>query len=148
MDAVAVFPVPPFVAATLPVVFTWFPVATAVTFTANVHPPLAAIVPPVRETLCEPATAVTVPLPHEPVSPFGVATVNPAGNGSLNATPSSASDALELRMVKLSVVVPARPMVAAPNDLEILGGAPTVRFAVAVLPVPPLVEVTAPVVFV
>ena len=39
-------------------------------------------------------------------------------------------------------------MVAAPNTLVMVGGEATVRFAEAVLPVPPFVEVTAPVVFV
>src|SRR5689334_17577396 len=39
-------------------------------------------------------------------------------------------------------------MLAAPKALVMDGGAATVRFAVAVLPVPPLVEVTAPVVLV
>ena len=34
------------------------------------------------------------------------------------------------------------------NDLTMDGGAITVRFAVAVFPVPPLVELTAPVVLV
>jgi len=51
-------------------------------------------------------------------------------------------------IVKVSVVEPARPTDAAPKDFAMLGGAPTVRFAVAVFPVPPLVDVTEPVVFV
>ena len=49
--AVAVFPVPPFVALTAPVVFTCVPAVTPVTFTENVHVPLAAMVPPARLTL-------------------------------------------------------------------------------------------------
>jgi hypothetical protein len=39
-------------------------------------------------------------------------------------------------------------MLAAPKLLVIVGGAATVRFAEAVLPVPPLVDVTLPVVLV
>jgi len=50
-------------------------------------------------------------------------------------------------MVKVSEVVPFREMLAAPNALEITGGATgvsTVIDAEAVLPVPPFVEVTLP----
>ena len=39
-------------------------------------------------------------------------------------------------------------MLAAPNALVIVGGVATVKLAEAVLPVPPLVEVTFPVVLV
>jgi hypothetical protein len=110
--------------------------------------PVVAIVPPVSATLDEPAAAVTIPVPQVPVSPLGVDTTRPAGNGSVKATPVSAIEALEFVIVKLSGVEAARPIEAAPNDLLMLGGVPTVKFAVAVLPVPPLVELTAPVVFV
>jgi len=41
-----------------------------------------------------------------------------------------------------------RKMVVGLKDLVMLGGLATVRLALAVLPVPPLVEVTAPVVLV
>ena len=145
-EAVAVLPVPPFVALTAPVKLTWVPAVTAVTLTANVQLLLVAIVPPVRLTLPDPGAAVTVPAPHVPVRPFGVDTVSPRGRVSVKATPARAMDALELVMVKLRVVVAPRPSVAAPNDLAIEGGVPTASVADAVLPVPPLVEVTAPVV--
>src|SRR5262245_28919998 len=51
-------------------------------------------------------------------------------------------------MLNVSEVVPFNGMLAAPKVLVIDGGLATVRFAVAVLPVPPLTEVTAPVVLV
>src|SRR5262245_13132467 len=51
-------------------------------------------------------------------------------------------------MLNVSEVVPFNGMLAAPKVLVIDGGLATVRFAVAVLPVPPLVEVTLPVVLV
>src|SRR6478609_8179946 len=51
-------------------------------------------------------------------------------------------------MVKVSDVVPFSGMLAAPKALVIDGGEATVKLAVAVLPVPPLVEVTLPVVLV
>jgi hypothetical protein len=51
-------------------------------------------------------------------------------------------------MVSVSEVEPLIGTLAAPNALATDGGAATLRFAVAVFPVPPLVDVTAPVVFV
>src|SRR5436309_9108023 len=51
-------------------------------------------------------------------------------------------------MVKVSEVVPFSGMLAAPKALVMVGGVATVRFAEAVLPVPPLVELTLPVVLV
>ena len=89
-----------------------------------------------------------MPVPQVPVRPFGVATAKPAGKASVNATPASAIAALEFVIVKLKEVELPNPIEAAPNALEMLGGMPTERFAVAVLPVPPFVEVTFPVVFV
>src|SRR5262245_12921496 len=91
-----------------------------------------------------------VPPPHEPVRPLGVATVSPAGNGSLNATPVSAVEALGLLIVKVSTDVPPTGTDAGAKLLAIAGGDRgfTVSVAVAVLPVPPLVEVTAEVVLV
>lgn len=120
----------------------------AVTFTPKLHVPAAAMLPPDSDTTCEPATAVIVPLPQVPVRAGGVATSRPAGNESLKATPFNASEALGLVIVKVSVVEAPSPMDAAPNAFAIVGAAPTVRLAVALLPVPPLVEVIAPVVFV
>lgn len=148
MVAVAVLPVPPFVALTVPVVLTCVPAVTPVTFTENEHEPLAATLPPVKVTLEEPAAPVTVP-PQEPFSPFGVATTKPEGKLSVNATPVSATPfAGGLVIVKVRDVEPPNPMLAAPNALAMTGGLATVRFADAVFPVPPLVELTAPVVFV
>jgi hypothetical protein len=108
---------------------------------------LVARVPPERLTLDDPATAVAVPL-QVVVNPLGVATISPAGRVSLNATPVSATLVFGLVMVKLSDVVPFSGICAAPKDLVIVGAAATVRFAEAVLPVPPFVEVTLPVVLV
>jgi hypothetical protein len=51
-------------------------------------------------------------------------------------------------MLNVREVVPFNGIVAAPNTFVIAGGLATVKFAVAVLPVPPLVELTVPVVFV
>ena len=78
------------------------------------------------------------------VVPLG--TVIPAGNESVNETPVSPRLVFGFVMVKVSEVVPFSKMLDAPNALLMVGGAATVRLAVAVLPVPALVEVTAAVV--
>lgn len=51
-------------------------------------------------------------------------------------------------MVNVMLVVPFSGMVVAPNDFVMLGALATVSPALAVLPVPPLVELTFPVVLV
>jgi hypothetical protein len=53
-----------------------------------------------------------------------------------------------LLMAKVKLVALFSGIEAAPKALVIVGGVATVRLAEAVLPVPPLVEVTLPVVFV
>jgi hypothetical protein len=83
-------PVPPSVELILPVVLFFVPAVVPVTFTANVHELLAAIVPPERLTEPDPALAVIVPEPHVPVRPFGVETARPAGSVSVKATPEMA----------------------------------------------------------
>ena len=62
--------------------------------------------------------------------------------------PVSPSDAFGLLMLNVSVVEAFSRMLAAPNALLMVGGVATVKLADAVLPVPPLVEVTFPVVLV
>ena len=80
---------------------------------------------------------------------FGVlAITSPAGRLSVNARPVSATVVLGLVIENVNDVVPFKGMAAAPNDFVIDGAEATVKFAVAVFPVPPFVEVTAPVVFV
>ena len=114
---------PPLVDDTAPVVLIKFPNAVPLTPTVTVQLLLVAIDPPVSDTLPEPATAVAVP-PQLLVSPFGVATTSPAGRLSLNATPVSPTVlAAGLVMVNVSEVVPFKERLAAPNALEITGGA-------------------------
>jgi hypothetical protein len=147
--AVAWLPEPPSLEVTVPVVLTLCPPLVPTTFTENVQEPPAAIVPPERLTTEKPETVpvVMVPAPHDPVSPFGVATVRPAGNVSPNPTPVNATVAFGLVMVKLSVVVPFRLMLAAPNAFAMLGGPITVMLAVLlVAPGPLSVDETGPVV--
>src|SRR5262245_25307202 len=93
--APAVLPVPPLVEVTADVVLVLLPAVVPVTLIENVQLVFAARVAPERLTLPLPAVAVMVPPPHEPVRPLGVATESPAGNGSLNATPGGAAEAVE-----------------------------------------------------
>jgi hypothetical protein len=149
MVAVAVFPVPPLVEVTADVVLVFVPAVVALTLNAIVHDTPAATDPPVSVTVPLPAVAVAVP-PQVLLSPGEVATTSPAGNASLKARPASAVPPLGLVMVKVSEVEPLTGIDAAPNALLIDGGesAVAVIVAVAVLPVPPLVELTGPVVLV
>src|SRR5579864_8815066 len=146
--AEAVLPVPPLVELTAPLVLVYWPDAVPVTFTTRVQFVLTAMLPPVREMLVEPATAVAVP-PQVLERPFGVETTNPVGSVSVNATPVSATVlAAGFVIVNVSDVGVFKAMLVGLKALAIDGGATTVRVAVLlVAPVPPSVEVTAPVVF-
>src|SRR5262249_15310474 len=130
--AVAWLPEPALVEVTVPVVLTLCPPVAPTTFTENVQEPPAAIVPPERLTTEFPETVpvVMVPAPQEPVRPFGFGMFRPAGRVSPKATPVNATVAFGLVMVKLSVVVPFRLMLAAPKAFAMLGGPMTVMLAV------------------
>jgi len=147
MDAVVEPPAPVSVELTLLVVLILSPVVVPVTLTEIVQLPLAAIVPPLSETLPEPATAVADPA-QVLANPLGVATTSPAGRVSVNATPVRPIPLFGFVIVKVSDVVAFTGIEATPNALVIDGGEATVIVAVAVLPVPPFVDVTLPVVFV
>src|SRR5215468_9378592 len=102
------------------------------------------MLPPVKLMLVPAGAAAAVP-PQLLVKPFGVATTSPVGSVSLNATPLCATVlAAGLVMVKVSVLVPFSGIELGLNALAILGGATTVSVSVAVLPVPPSFELTAP----
>src|SRR5579859_4068433 len=109
--------------------------------------PGVAIDPPERLIEVEFAVAVTVP-PHVLLTPGVEATCSPLVSVSLNAIPFSALVLLAgFVIVKVAVVVPFSVMAAAPKALEIVGGATTFSVAVLlVVPVPPSVELIAPVV--
>src|SRR5581483_7867424 len=143
-----VAPVPPLVELTAPVVLVTVPDCVPVTFTTIVQvDPGVAMLPPVRLMLVEFAAAVTVP-PQVLLTPGVDATCKPLVNVSLNAIPFSALVLpAGLVIVKVTVVVRFRVMFAAPNALLIVGGATTFKVAVLlVVPVPPSVELIAPVV--
>jgi hypothetical protein len=140
--AEAVPPAPPSVELIAVVVLFFTPAVVPVTFTENVHVPLAASVAAERLIELPLAVAEIVPLPQVPVCPFGVDTTKPEGNVSENAMLLRLCVVFGLVMVKLRLVLPFSGIVAAPNDLLIVGGDATVTVAVEVLPVPPFVEVT------
>src|SRR5579885_3278709 len=140
MLAEAVPPGPDSFAVILPVTLFFTPGVMPVTFTEKVQLALDASVPPLSDTLPDPDTAVIVPPPQLPAKPFGVATINPSGRLSVKATPVRAKLILGLFTLNVSEVVPFNGMVGAPNDFAIVGDNATVTVAVAVLPVPPLVD--------
>ena len=141
IDAVDVLPAPPSVEVICTLLF-FTPAAVPTTFADSVQALLAANVAADKLMEVAPATAVTVP-PQELVRPFGVETASPAGKLSVNATPVRGIVlAAGLVMVKLSEVVPLSGILDVPKDLAIVGAVATDTVAVAVLPLPPLIEVT------
>ena len=147
IDAFEVLPTPPSVELTVTELF-FTPAVLPVTLSEKLQLALGANEAAESPTLEVPATAVIVPPPQEPDNPFGVVTTRPAGRLSVKPIPVSVVAVLGLVMVKVSEVLALGATVAAPNALTIVGGLATSSVAVAALPVPPLVEVTAPVVFV
>ena len=117
------------------------PETELVTFTVTAHELLAAIVPPVNETVPDPAVAAGVPL-QVLLNPLGVATTRLVGKLSVNPTPVSPTVADGLVMVIVIVLVPPTEIVVGLNTLVVVGGATTVIVSVAVPPVPPSVELT------
>ena len=147
ITAVARFPIPPLIATTGVVTSTLRPSSRPTTFTLNVQEALGAMVPPSRLMVDEPAYAVILPPPQDPVSPSGLDIFSPEGRKSPNARPFRAVVALGLLTVKLSFVVWRSLMLAAPKASEIWGGPITVTVAVLlVAPGPLCVEEMGPVV--
>lgn len=145
--ALEVFPVPASFEVTVTLLFLT-PVVVPTTFTETLHVAPLAIVPLANATLVSPATALAVP-PHEFVRFGGAATFKPEGKLSVNAIPVKDNVFADgLVIAKDNVVVPFSGMFVAPNAFVIDGAVATVRFALAVFPVPPFVDVTFPVVFV
>ncbi len=121
----------------------------------EINPTAGFKLPPARLIEVEPAVAVTTP-PQSLLTLGDAATTSPAGKLSVNAIPVKGTSTgggvplllFGLVMVKLSKDVPFWKVVSGRKTLLMVGGMATLRLAVAVLPVPPLVEVAFPVVFV
>ena len=111
--------------------------------TEKVQLELAASVALLKLMLVEFPTAVIVPPPQLPLKPLGLSTIKPDGKLSVNPTPVSEPALLGLVIVKDKDVKLPSPMLAAPKILEIVGAVATFRLALAIRPVPPLVEVIA-----
>src|SRR5262249_4573672 len=109
---------------------------------------LAAMLPPERLMVPEPAVAVMVPPPpQEPLKPLGVETTKPAASGSLKATPVRAVVVLLFWRVNCNDGHALCARLAAPQALMISGGATTVMEAVDGVLVPPSFELTNTVLF-
>jgi len=145
MPAEAVLPVPPLLDDTFPVVFVYTPAVVPVTVTLNVHGTPGATEAPLKEMVRVAAVVVSVPL-HLGVAES--ATLKPAGKTSLKPTPVKVVEVFGLVIVNVRVEVLPCGIDVGLNALAIEGAVTTARLADAVLPVPPLVEVTFPVVFV
>ena len=119
----------------------------ALTFTVTVHELLTAMLPPVSDKVPDPAVPTAVP-PQVLIRLLGVATTRLAGKLSVNATPTDASGlAGGLVIVIVKVLTPFGWMPVGLKALAIVGGPSTFTEAVLlVVPVPPSVEVTWPVV--
>ena len=103
-------PAPPSTEVTAPVVLLFVPAVLPVTFMLKVHEAFDASVAPVKLMVPDPATAVIVPPPQPPMSPFGVETTSPGGTESVKPMPVSVVDPLRLLMVKRSEVDPFSAM--------------------------------------
>src|SRR5205085_1373565 len=139
----------------LPVVLTWLPVATAVTSSEKEHDPEPARPNPERLMMLPPACAVTVPwfitppslVKQLPPRLLGEAITRPLGKISEKARFESVPVLFGLVMVNASEAVPLMGMLDAPKLFTSTGGAITEIDAAAVLPVPPLLELTVLVMF-
>jgi hypothetical protein len=148
--ALAVTPGPVPEPLTGPVTLFLRPTTVAVTLTPNEHAAPEARPASERLMLELPDTAEIVPPPHEPESPFGLATASPVGRASLNPTPVSA---LELKFWRwnVSVLVAPTAMALGPKAAVKAGGAGEALTSTAdeeTLPVPAFVDVTGFVVLV
>jgi len=142
-----VAPVPPFVDVTGVVVLSNVPAIVGVILTLTVQ--VAEMVPLLNVNAISPAVGANVGEPHpaEAVAFGGFATCRPEGRLSENDTPVSATG-LPAGAVSTNVAVLVLPTdaVIGAKDLLITGGEITARVADAVLPLPPFVDVTAPLV--
>ncbi len=146
--AEAVRPVPPLVDVTALLIFNLAPSVMAVTETLTVQVPPTGMAPPEKVIEVAYATGAKVGEPQFAVVALGVAaTFIPDGKVSLKATPVRTVEfPAGLVRVKVRVLGALIRMVAGLKALLIVGGEVTLRVALAVLPVPSSVEVTAPLV--
>src|SRR5262249_40779066 len=145
IEALAVLPAPPSVEVTAPLTLFLTPAVVPVTFTATVQVPVPGMDPPLNVSVVSPGLGANVP-PQDAEAPGVVATCNPDGSESVNPPRVSVGVALGLFMVSVRWVLPQTGMGAAPTCWALTGGDGPKTGALAVFPVPPLAEVTAPLV--
>jgi hypothetical protein len=97
-------------------------VSVPITFTEKVQLAPEESAAPARLTAADRGLAVIAPPPHEPVSPFGDATINPEGKLSVKAMPETVAEAFGFVIVKLRLVAPFIEMKAAPKLSPMTGG--------------------------
>jgi hypothetical protein len=130
--SLAVFPIPPFVDITFPLVLLYVPPVPLVTSTTTTHVPLAAIVPPLKLSVVSPPPGANVGVPQFVVVAFGTpATTTSVGRLSVNETPVSATPLFGFVIVNVSVLVSPARIVSGVNALLILGGSSTTRSSLA-----------------
>ena len=100
------------------------PAVIPVTFTVKLQLVPGASIAPDRLIIDAAAVAVMVPPPQAPVSPFGDATINPAGRLSMNPAPVRVFEVFGFVIVKLRPVLPFKGIVGAPKLFVMVGGAP------------------------
>ena len=149
--ALAVLPAPPLVEDTAPLVFVYVP-PLPVTSTLTVQVPPPVIEPLLKLRLVSPFAGAKIGV-LEALHPNRLtlgesATQVPVGNASVKATPVNVVVGFGLVIVNVNVDVCPMLIVLGLKALAIAGGATTTsNVACAVLPVPALAEVTAPLVF-
>ena len=138
-----VLPVPPWVELIGPVVLFFTPAVVPVTLTDKLQ--LDEMATPLRLIVVALAAAEKIP-PHVLVAFGTLAACMPLGRESLKASWNSGRPKFGLLIWKLSTEIPPTGMLVGENALLIVAGLATVRVAVLlVVPVPPSVEVIAPV---
>ena len=128
-EALAVLPVPPLVELTVALPIS-VPDSVGVTLAERVQLLPAFAVPPVSETIPEPATAVAVP-PQLEVNPLGEATTMPVGRLEVKATPVNAIVLGDgLKMVSVKVLTPFKEIALGTKPIPTTGFATTVTLIV------------------
>src|SRR5207247_5957306 len=120
-----------------PLVLLYVPTVGAVTSTATVHVPPAAIVPPLKVSVPAPAAGAKTAAPQPLVEAFGVAatTMKPGAIGrlSVNATPEIGSFGFGLLIVNVRRLTPFARIGDGANSFAIDGGESAVSVALATL---------------
>ena len=146
-----VVPLPPSDDEMAPVLLSLFPPVTPTTSTVSVQVPPPTIEPELNVRLVPFAAdeKFGAPKASQPEAvAFGITEIcNPAGKASENETPLKVVEGFGFVMTNFIVLVPPTRIAVGVKDLTIVGGAITLKVALAVFPFPPLVEVTAPLVF-